>query len=209
MEKTDNKNALVLKGRVVAEPKMVRDSSFYEFELAIERASGTIDKIMVIFDRAKFDESVFDMIRIGENIGIMGKIVVYYDFRGKNMRPKHNVRALATTIGTMEELPEYFNEVYIEGTLSRNPVLRTTPIMEKQITDFVVTVISSGHTNYVPCIAWGKAAKWMSKRKNGDFASVVGRFQSREYNKLLDDGTLEVRTAYDISTIRIETFDKE
>lgn len=202
MEKKNNKNALVLVGDVTKEPTQIYASNYYEFELSIKRHSGAFDVIRVLYNSGLISPETVNSIKIGQKACVTGRVIVYYD------KHKSIVRAMADQIvvGELGDYPEYLNEVYFEGFVSQDPICRTTP-KGRQIADIVVSTMYNEHVSYVPCIVWGAGTKIAKKSKHHDFATVSGRFQSREYNKELEDGTIEVRTAYEISAFDLDIVD--
>lgn len=49
----------------------------------------------------------------------------------------------------------------------------------------------------------GRNAKYAGEYITGDKIQINGRLQSREYEKQLEDGTVEQRTAYEVSVSAI------
>jgi len=95
------------------------------------------------------------------------------------------------------------NSVHLTGNICKPPTYRPTP-SGREICDLILAVNhSNGKTDYIPCIAWGRYARKASKWKVGDTVKLTGRFQSREYDKLLPDGSHEIRTAYEVSASHI------
>jgi hypothetical protein len=193
---SNNKNALVLKGYVTKEPECVKDSKYYEFELSIKRHSGAEDLIKVMFDSTEFDKETLCKLTVGAHIGLMGRMVAYFD------NHKAKIRALATYFGDLNGLPEYVNDVYFEGYVSRNPNLRGTPL-GKTILELMISTKYEDHVSYVPVIAWNNIANKIKGTKYNDFAMVSGRFQSRDYEKVMEDGSISILTAYEISAYKV------
>ena len=96
------------------------------------------------------------------------------------------------------------NLIYLNGHICRQSTFRTTPL-GRQITDFVIAVgRPHNKVDYIPCIAWGRAAQYASKLEVGDWLKLYGRVQSREYlKKLSDSEDVEARTTYEVSIVRI------
>ena len=91
------------------------------------------------------------------------------------------------------------NDVCLKGFICKKPIYRKTPL-GKEITDFLIAVNRrNGKSDYIHCIAWGQNAKEVSECSVGDEIVVKGRFQSREYEKLLANGKLVKKVAYEIS----------
>ena len=60
-----------------------------------------------------------------------------------------------------------------------------------------------GRADYLPCIAWGGLARRCGALEVGDGVRIEGRLQSRAYTKV-DHGVSEVRTAYEVSVMKLE-----
>jgi single-stranded DNA-binding protein len=96
------------------------------------------------------------------------------------------------------------NEIYLRGYLCKAPVYRTTP-KGREIADVMVaTDRGYGKSDYIPCIFWGRNARFVGEMEIGTYLELEGRVQSREYLKRLEDGTEEVRTAYEVSVSKVE-----
>src|SRR5699024_3010123 len=95
------------------------------------------------------------------------------------------------------------NEIYLNGFVCKPPVYRTTPF-GREITDLLIAVNRSyGKSDYIPCIAWGRNAKFSGGLDVGRNIELWGRIQSRLYQKRLEDGEVEERTAYEVSVSKI------
>lgn len=95
------------------------------------------------------------------------------------------------------------NSVFVEGVVFKTPVLRKTPT-GKTICDIIITSQNENHTNYIHCLAWGFDAVSASKLEVGESVFATGRFQSRDYVKVLENGNRETRTAYEVCIFDIE-----
>lgn len=95
------------------------------------------------------------------------------------------------------------NLANLTGNLCKPPVYRVTP-NGREICDMMLAVSrGQGVTDYVPLVVWGKTARWARHLVTGDRVQVVGRFQSRPYQKKLEDGTVLDRVAYEVSVMRM------
>ena len=101
------------------------------------------------------------------------------------------------------------NNVELDGFICKEPVYRETPF-GRQITDLIVASNRERNfkSDYIPCIAWGRNAIRASEFNVGTRVKVLGRLQSREYKKKIDDGTYEVRTAYELSAYMIDVVEE-
>ena len=95
------------------------------------------------------------------------------------------------------------NQIQLDGFLCKDPVRRTSPL-GREICDLMVAVNRMyNKSDYIPCIAWGRTARFASGLSVGDRVQLQGRFQSRIYQKQLPDGTVQERTAYEVSVSRL------
>ena len=112
------------------------------------------------------------------------------------------------------ELKEYDeninpNQIEITGYVCKEPIYRTTPF-KREIADVLIAVNRSfNKSDYLPCIAWGRNAKYVSTLNVGDKLEMVGRIQSRVYQKRIDENTVEEKVAYEISLNKIIKSDNQ
>ena len=96
------------------------------------------------------------------------------------------------------------NTVVLDGFICKPPVYRTTPF-NREIGDILLAVNRAyNKSDYIPCILWGRNARFCSKLKVGDNAVVTGRIQSRTYQKKTEQGGTVEKVAYELSASRIE-----
>lgn len=199
MRQKNNQNELTLKGVVkTLQKKLYEDGTLYEFEIGIPRNSGYEDIIKVVYDPERlFPRESEALINVGETVAVFGKLAVFptYDETGK--RHSH-LRAFAENFTRGAALPEYFNEVKFDGIIAQDVHRRVTPL-GRTLSDFIVDNCDGQKHNYIVCLAWGRKADMLKLCTKGEQISIKGRFQSREYNKYLDENTIEIRTAYEIS----------
>ena len=94
------------------------------------------------------------------------------------------------------------NEIFLQGFLCKAPVYRKTPL-GREIADVLLAVNREyGRTDYIPCIVWGRNARYVSRLKVGDQIQVTGRIQSREYEKTEESEKVKKR-AYEVSVFRL------
>ena len=195
-------NIAELCGAVLSELKFSHKTYgeiFYTFVLGIERRSGYIDEInIMVSERLIFDNTP----RPGDYVEIKGQVRTYNELsEGRN---KLNVVVFAKEIYMSENFGYNENYVYLEGFLCKEPLKRTSPL-GREICDLMLAVNRMyNKSDYVPCIAWGRKAGYAESLGVGTKLSVEGRIQSREYRKKLEDGTSEVRKAFEVSIVKIE-----
>ena len=207
---SDN-NYLILVGKVATEKKFsheVYGESFYVFSLEIPRLSGTSDIIPI---------TVSDRLLTGETLEVGKKIIVKGQFRSYNTYENNRNKLILTVFAKdimdeseMEEQQEegneeiVSNEVVLNGFICKPPIYRQTPF-KREIADILLAVNRAyNKSDYIPCIAWGRNARFCQNMKVGTCVRIVGRVQSRNYEKKLEDGTVEQRVAYEVSIGSLE-----
>ena len=209
-------NYLVLVGRVANEKKFsheVYGESFYLFNLEVPRLSGTSDVIPI---------TVSDRLLTGTNLEVGSNIIVKGQFRSYNTYDNTKNR-LVLTVFAKDILPvveeteeqdevrkdEVSNEVILNGYICKPPIYRQTPF-KREIADILLAVNRAyNKSDYIPCIAWGRNARFCQNMEVGTCVRVVGRVQSRLYDKKLEDGTVEQRVAYEVSIGSMEVLNEE
>lgn len=171
------------------------DERFYSSFVHSQRRSGTVDDIPVIASEYLVKKDDLD----GKYVEIDG------EFRSMNMEVEgksklilqlfvKNIRIVKTKESADDE-----NEIILDGFIVKNPIYRVTP-NGRQIADMMIAVNRPlGRSDYIPCICWGKSAKWAENLEVGTEIFVQGRIQSREYVKRLSEDESEIRTAYEVS----------
>ena len=173
---------------------------FYITYISIERSSGIADVIPVMVSERS--TNIKD--------GIMGtwvKISGSYRSYNHNITGKKQLilTVFANEFDVLEEgALEESNDIYIDGFVCKQPVYRVTPL-GREIADVIVAVNRSyGRTDYIPCILWGRNARFAEKLKIGEEVQINGRIQSREYEKVVEaEKEPEIRTAYEVSVSKI------
>ena len=100
-----------------------------------------------------------------------------------------------------------YNQIQLTGTLCKAPAYRTTPF-GREIADMMLAVNRAyGKSDYIPCITWGRSARFAAKLDVGDKITLTGRLQSRAYQKQMPDGSVIEKTAYEVSVGHLELLD--
>ena len=195
-------NRVFLRGTVVTEPKLSHElygEGFYEFTVSVPRLSEQRDLIPVtVAERLLCDYRPAE----GDTVAVEGQ------FRSYN-KVVENHSKLMLTVFVREFLdPDaaYANPNCVEllGYICKEPVYRTTPL-SREICDLLVAVNRAfNKSDYIPCIAWGRNARYCRSLPVGTKLRIAGRIQSRQYVKKLDSDVSETRTAYEISVSRID-----
>jgi len=195
---TEN-NQLSLCGVIETEPVLdheVFGENFYRMDVKVPRLSGAHDLLPVTISERLMNSQVHP----GTRIGVTGQL------RSYNKVLAGAGRLLLTAFAqhlTAPDALENPNLIRLTGAICKPPSFRTTPF-GREITDLMLAVNRAfGKSDYIPCIAWGRTARYAASLSVGDRLEVQGRFQSREYQKQLPDGTVITRVAYEVSLSRL------
>ena len=195
-----NNNKVYLRGRIETEPEFshsVYGEGFYEVNLSVSRLSDYCDIIPITMsERLLID----DNFKKGKEIAIKGQFRSYNKVVGDKSK-----LMLTVFVRELVDIDETKNPNMIElsGYVCKKPIYRTTPF-KREIGDILLAVNRAyNKSDYLPCIAWGRNARFIKNIEVGEKVSVIGRIQSREYQKKLDDETVETRVAYEVSVGKI------
>ena len=207
-------NHLVLMGKVVSEKILsheVYGEKFYLFNLEVPRLSEISDIIPItISERLLTDIDIF----VGKKAVIEGQFRSYNGYENEKSRLILTVFAKEITVlPDEEELPiskeNVSNEVVLSGYVCKKPIYRQTPF-GREIADVLLAVNRAyNKSDYIPCIAWGRNARFCQNMEVGTEVKVVGRVQSRGYEKKLEDGTVLNKVAYEVSVISMEVINQK
>lgn len=192
-------NSIVVSGEVVSDfeySHMSFGETYNSFFIRSARYSGTDDVLKVIVSTRIMQE-----IPKGMYVEVIGSVRTYT----KHVCDKTyvDVHVFADKIRILDE-PVYVNEVTLNGYICRKPIYRETPL-GRRICDTLIAVNRiAGSSVYIPTILWGKSAESFSKKEVGSNVILHGRLQSREYLKKHEDGTEEMKTAYEFSVAYYE-----
>lgn len=200
-------NKIELCGVIASTPELNHKNygeNFYGFRLSCSRKSTEKDMLPIIISDRLVE--IKDL-QVGKKISVKGQVRTFNKHISDDKR-KLLIMVFARDVREVEEegesAPEFNNNVKLSGYICKPPVYRVTP-KGREIADVLIAVNRMyGKADYIPCITWGRNARYTGNLDVGTRIDVEGRLQSREYTKKLDDGTEEIRTAYEISVSRIE-----
>ncbi len=195
--KVSNNDAYIA-GKVSTAPQkthQVEGEWFYEFKVEVDRLSKTPDFIPVTIS----ERTLKNQINVGDSVNFKG------EFRSYNkqdaVKNKLVLYFFAKNYMTMDEIQAFNNDnvntVKLTGFICKQPIFRQTPF-GREICDVVIAVnrTNSNKSDYIPCIVWGRNAKFVADKPVGTKVEFEGRIQSREYKKANET---ETKTAYEIS----------
>ncbi|MCT4621701.1 MAG: single-stranded DNA-binding protein [Marinisporobacter sp.] len=173
---------------------------FYTFDIKVPRLSEYNDILPVtISERLMMDLDIDQ----GAIVKIEGQLRSYNKYvNGKN-RLILTIFARDLSVCEEEEVKNP-NQIFLDGYVCKAPVYRSTPF-GREITDMLIAVNRPyNKSDYIPCIAWGRNARFSEKLKVGDHMKIWGRVQSREYQKKLGEDSVETKVAYEVSISKME-----
>ena len=192
-------NQLTLCGVIDSAPVMdheVFGEHFYRMDLRVPRLSGTQDVLPVTVSERLMNSQIVPGVRVA----IQGQLRSYNKVLGGAGRLLLTAFAQRLLAPDEDENP---NMIQLTGAICKPPAFRTTPC-GREISDLMLAVNRAfGKSDYIPCIAWGRRARYASQLRVGDHLEVQGRFQSREYQKQMPDGAVMNRMAYEVSISRL------
>ena len=197
-------NQIKLVGTIVSDKSFsheVYGEGFYSFDLEVPRLSDTSDIIPVMISERLFSE--FDF-HVGAKVVIDGQYRSYNSMDSVKNKLVLTCFVKEIRFQTEEDAELNTNEIILNGFICKKPIYRTTPF-GREIADILLAVNRAyNKSDYIPCIAWGRNARFCQSIDVGQNVKVFGRIQSRQYEKKLDDGTSEIRRAYEVSVSKME-----
>lgn len=179
----------------------VYGEGFYMVEVAVSRLSNFSDYIPLMISERLIDTS---QSYIRQKVYVTGQFRSYN--RHEELKNRLVLSVFVREIEFIEEETEEMksNQILLDGYICKDPIYRKTPL-GREIADLLVAVNRSyGKSDYIPCICWGRNARFAARFEVGVHVQIWGRIQSREYVKRLNEDEVEKRTAYEVSVSKIE-----
>lgn len=193
-------NKLTLVGTIISEPQFSHEvfgEGFYETKLEVSRLSDQVDVLPITISERLIAEHG---IVIGEKIAVEGQ------FRSYNKLENGKSRLVLTVfVREIIDIQETSNpnSIEISGFICKQPIYRTTPF-KREICDILVAVNRAyNKSDYIPCITWGRNARYMNNVPVGTKITLNGRIQSRTYQKVDENGQIFERIAYEVSVSKV------
>ena len=208
-DKLFENNQVSMMGEIVSEFQFSHEvfgEGFYMVELAVNRLSNYSDYIPLMISERLIDT---EQDYTGQLIRVSGQ------FRSYNRHEeKKNRLVLSVFVRELEFLDEIdenekTNQIFLDGYICKDPVYRKTPL-GREIADILLPVNRPyGKSDYIPCICWGRNARFASGFTVGSHIQIVGRVQSREYVKRIDEENVEHRVAYEVSVSKVDLLEND
>lgn len=201
---TEKNNKVFISGEILTEAEFsheVYGEGFYEMSVLVKRLSGQGDILPVtISERLINDKDL----KVGATINAFGQFRSYnklIDGKSKLMLTVF-VREILDAPGIKNP-----NSIVLSGYICKPPVYRTTPF-NREIADILIAVNRSyNKSDYIPCIAWGRNARFAKNLEVGEKIAISGRIQSREYQKRIDEDEIKIMTAYEVSISKLSAYE--
>ena len=203
-DKIIENNQVTIMGKVATEFSFSHEvfgEGFYMVEVEVKRLSNSEDRIPLMIS-----ERLIDVTQdyTGEYIMVHGQFRSYN--RHEEQKNRLVLSVFVREISFMEEEPDgtKTNSIWLDGYICKEPIYRKTPL-GREIADLVLAVNRPyGKSDYIPCICWGRNARYASGFEVGEHVQLLGRIQSREYVKRISDTETEKRIAYEVSVSKLE-----
>ena len=203
-DKIIENNQVTIMGKVATEFSFSHEvfgEGFYMVEVEVKRLSNSEDRIPLMIS-----ERLIDVTQdyTGEYIMVHGQFRSYN--RHEEQKNRLVLSVFVREISFMEEEPDgtKTNSIWLDGYICKEPIYRKTPL-GREIADLLLAVNRPyGKSDYIPCICWGRNARYASNFDVGEHVRIFGRIQSREYVKKLSETQTETRIAYEVSVSKLD-----
>ena len=207
-EKILKNNQAVIAGEIISDFEFSHEvfgEGFYFVKLKVSRLSHSSDIIPLLVSERLIDVK---QSHIGQFLEVRGQ------FRSHNKQESDKNRVVLFLFAKEIEMIDSAenrnpNEIFLDGYICKEPVYRTTPLGRK-IADVLLAVNRAyGKSDYIPCICWGRNARYAGNLTVGSRIQLRGRIQSREYQKRVSENELIRRVAYEVSVNKLEFHEKD
>ena len=212
LDKVIENNRVCIIGEIVSEftfSHEVFGEGFYIANVSVNRLSDMVDVIPIMIS-----ERLIDVTKDyrGMKIEVAGQFRSYNRHEGTKNKLVLSIFVRELRFIEEDEMPEEqskSNQIFLDGFVCKPPIYRKTPL-GREIADVLVAVNRPyGKSDYIPCIAWGRNARFAGGLEVGSHLQVSGRVQSREYTKKIGEDEVERRVAYEVSVSKIDLVEDE
>lgn len=205
-DKVFDNNQVSVAGEVVSDFVFSHDvfgEGFYILDVSVSRLSNSYDIIPIMISERLID--VKSDLK-GKFVEILGQFRSYNRHEDNKNRLVLSVFAREIKVYEEDENTELVkpNHIFLDGFVCKQPVYRKTPL-GREIADILLAVNRPyGKSDYIPCICWGRNARFAENFTVGGHIQVWGRIQSREYQKKISENEYEKRVAFEVSVSKLE-----
>ena len=201
---TEKNNKVFISGEIVTDAEFsheVYGEGFYEMNVLVKRLSGQGDILPV---------TVSERLIAGGDLKVGATINALGQFRSYNKLVDGKSKLMLTVFvrELIDDMPiRNPNSIVLSGYVCKPPIYRTTPF-NREIADILIAVNRSyNKSDYIPCIAWGRNARFAKNLAVGEKIAISGRIQSREYQKRIADDDIKTLTAYEVSISKLAAYE--
>lgn len=212
LDKVIENNRVCIIGEIVSEftfSHEVFGEGFYIANVSVNRLSDMVDVIPLMISERLIDVNKDYR---GMKIEVAGQFRSYNRHEGTKNKLVLSIFVRELRFIEEDEMPEEqskSNQIFLDGFVCKPPIYRKTPL-GREIADVLVAVNRPyGKSDYIPCIAWGRNARFAGGLEVGSHLQVSGRVQSREYTKKIGEDEVERRVAYEVSVSKIDLVEDE
>ena len=207
LDKVIENNRVCIIGEIVSEftfSHEVFGEGFYIANVSVNRLSDMVDVIPLMIS-----ERLIDVTKDyrGMKIEVAGQFRSYNRHEGTKNKLVLSIFVRELRFLEDDEMPEEqskSNQIFLDGYVCKPPIYRKTPL-GREIADILVAVNRPyGKSDYIPCICWGRNARFAGKLQVGEHVAIWGRIQSREYQKRIDNDQVISKVAYEVSVSKME-----
>lgn len=208
-DKVIENNQVTMMGEIVSDFSYSHEifgEGFYMVDVKVQRLSDSADIIPLMISE-RLNDVTQDY--KGCKISVNGQFRSYN--RHEERKNKLVLSVFAREITFVEDIEESAktNQIYLDGFICKEPIYRKTPL-GREIADLLLAVNRPyGKSDYIPCICWGRNARYADSFRVGERCAIWGRIQSREYMKKIDEENVERRVAYEVSVSKLELLEPE
>lgn len=171
----------------------------YSLILRVPRSNKEVSDYLPIEVSSRATD--IDKIHEGDLLRILGQFRSFNKINKETNKASLQLSVFVRDIDWIKEDECTFkNSIVLNGHLCKNPIYRVTP-SGREISDIILAVNRIyGRSDYIPCIAWSRNARFMSGLSIGESLSIRGRIQSRVYHKKIKDTEdYKENTVYEVS----------
>ncbi len=201
---TEKNNKVFISGEIISPAEFsheVYGEGFYEMNVLVKRLSGQADILPVtVSERLIADKDL----KVGVTMNALGQFRSY----NKLVDGKSKLMLTVFVRELLDDAPlKNPNSIVLTGYICKQPIYRTTPF-NREIADLLIAVNRSyNKSDYIPCIAWGRNARFAKNLGVGEKIAISGRIQSREYQKKIADDDIRTLTAYEVSICKLSAYE--
>lgn len=193
-------NTAKIVGYVVSSPEIhhsTHGEDFYEFSVRVPRLNSSASDIL----KVEISDRVFNVnkIKVDSIVSVEGQFRSFNEHNTDTGKISLRLFLFTKEIEVLDSADDFTNKITLHGFICKEVVHRKTP-GGREISDVILSVNRLyNKSDYIPCVVWGRNARYVSKMGVGTEIEFSGRIQSRVYTKKFEDGSTLEREVYEVS----------